>query len=402
MMTSFAERYAPKKIAEIVDQKPAVIKLIEFLSNFSNFKKKAVMLYGPTGTGKTSSVYAIANELDYEVVELNADDLRNEESIESKIKNAIQSGSLFGKKKLVLIDEIEGFGLHDRGGLAALAKLIRGSNVPFVLIALDIWEQKIRALKLICEAIQFVGIKSNYIAAKLNQVLQQENIKCEPAVIEYLSKNSNGDLRAALNDLDTISAGKASITKEDLVFVEARPKEQKIFDVLQTIFKTTDIKEARDIVENIDMDFNLVSMWLTDNITSEYHTPSEIATAYNFASRADVFSGRIIRRQHWSLYKYVIDLMTAGISSAKKRTNPSFTRYQPPTKLNKLYRTKAKRMQLKSVAVKIANATHTSSHVAAQTYIPMLRNIFSKDKKQKEIISETFSLSPEEVDMLAQ
>ena len=53
------------------------------------------MIYGPSGTGKTCSVYAIANELGHEVVEVNASDMRNAEQINQKVGNAINQQSLF-------------------------------------------------------------------------------------------------------------------------------------------------------------------------------------------------------------------------------------------------------------------------------------------------------------------
>ena len=104
-MSSFLEKYSPKNTSDFVGQKLAVSNLITFIENTG--KKKAAIIHGPSGTGKTSSVYAIAKELDCEIVELNSDKLRDKENLDAVLGNTILTASIFGKKKIVLLDEIE-------------------------------------------------------------------------------------------------------------------------------------------------------------------------------------------------------------------------------------------------------------------------------------------------------
>ena len=106
-MMSFLEKYAPKKVADIIGQSSAIMQVIEFLNSFAKQKNRALIIHGPTGTGKTAAVYAIANEMNYELIELNASDFRGKDVIEQQIGSAIKTGSLFGKKKMILIDEAE-------------------------------------------------------------------------------------------------------------------------------------------------------------------------------------------------------------------------------------------------------------------------------------------------------
>ena len=100
-MGSFLCKYATKKVEDIVGQKLVVSKFIEFLDEFSKKRKNAVILHGPPGIGKTCSVYVIANEFGYELVEINADEIRDTQKIESVLGNAINTGSIFGNKKIV-------------------------------------------------------------------------------------------------------------------------------------------------------------------------------------------------------------------------------------------------------------------------------------------------------------
>ena len=104
----WSEKYLPKNTSEILGQQTALDSLKKYLSSFK--KGKAALLYGPVGNGKTSSVYAIANELKKEVFEVNASDTRNKEQITSIVGSAANQQSLlsFGKGKIILVDEMTG------------------------------------------------------------------------------------------------------------------------------------------------------------------------------------------------------------------------------------------------------------------------------------------------------
>jgi len=69
-------KYRPKKISDVVDQEQAKQRILEWLKKWPNVEKRALLLYGPPGVGKSSLVEAVANELGYELIELNASDSR--------------------------------------------------------------------------------------------------------------------------------------------------------------------------------------------------------------------------------------------------------------------------------------------------------------------------------------
>src|SRR3989344_7715831 len=115
-MKNFTAKYKPLKSSDI----PQDISILKE----SILKKECVLLGGPPGSCKTSSVYAIANELNYEVLELNASDVRNKDQIEKIIANAIKQVSLFKKGKIILIDEVDGINKLDYGGLPMLISLL--------------------------------------------------------------------------------------------------------------------------------------------------------------------------------------------------------------------------------------------------------------------------------------
>src|SRR3989338_8658718 len=108
------QKYAPK--FEDIPHDTKV--LLDFVSNYSKQKKRALLLHGPSGTGKTAAIHALAKKLNLELVEVNASDYRKADEIELKIGGAVKQMSLFGTGKLIFIDEVDGFaGNEDRGGI---------------------------------------------------------------------------------------------------------------------------------------------------------------------------------------------------------------------------------------------------------------------------------------------
>mgnify|MGYP000008757995 FL=1 len=92
----WTKKYQPKKLSELQGNEDTVTKLRELI-----LKKKPALLHGTVGCGKTSSVYALADELDYDIIEINASDFRNKQHINDVIKNSLEQQSLFNRGKLV-------------------------------------------------------------------------------------------------------------------------------------------------------------------------------------------------------------------------------------------------------------------------------------------------------------
>ena len=142
-------KHNPEKVKDILGQDTS--KILKWLENP---RKKALLIHGPTGVGKTSSVYAIAKEKNYEILELNSSHFRKKDHIKNIIGEASLQRSLFSKKKLILIDEVDGIsGRHDYGGLAELNKVIEKSKHPIILTANDVSDSKFSTLRKKCELV---------------------------------------------------------------------------------------------------------------------------------------------------------------------------------------------------------------------------------------------------------
>jgi len=374
------EKYKPNNLAEFVDQKEALEKFLDWIKKWKP-GSKALLFYGPPGTGKTCLLHAFSKEKNLQLIEMNASDWRSASQIEEVFGQSMKQASLFSKGKVFLIDEIDGLaGREDLGGVGAVIKIIKESRFPVVLVANNPYEPKLRALREYCELVEFKKIPVFDIEKRLKKICEKEKIKYDEEVLRQIAKRSEGDLRAAINDLETISSGKKEISLEDLEILGYREREKNIFDALKMIFKTKTALAAKLSIAEVEKDPEEIFWWIENNITKEYEKPEEIAKAFDLLSKADLFRRRVTLRQDWVFKAYMIDLMTAGIAISKKEMYRKFTKYQYPSNIMLLGATRFSRKSESEILSKLSKELHVSQRKLKSEYLPFLK-IILKDKK---------------------
>lgn len=364
-MMPWTKKYEPQLTKEIVGQELSIFKIKEGIK-----LRKPVLIYGPTGTGKTSAAEVIGKELKLELFEVNSSDQRNKESIQSVLGNSITQQSLFSKGKLIIIDDIDALsGTKDRGGLPTIEGLLEICKHPIIITCIDPWEDKFSKLRRKCVLVEFQSIKKDQMFTKLKKILEEEKIICQDKDIQEIVKNSKGDLRAAINDLQTFS-----ITKTVSEDKNERDKSEDIFYCLRKVLKSKKWEETTNVFDKADEDIDECLLWLDENLPKEYNS-EDLKKAYNYISKADVYKGRIRRWQHWRFLVYINLLLTSGVAFSKKETNIISVEYTRTTRLLKLWQANMRNAKKKSICDKIAIATHTSKKRALKDSFPYLKNI---------------------------
>ena len=395
----WTKKYSPKKIAEIQGQTGAAERLVEWLRG--NKKKKAALLWGPPGCGKTCLAYALASERSLELIEVNASDDRNAESMNSTVKQASLQQSLFARGKLILVDELDGVsGQQDRGGLSALAKIIDESAFPIVLTANDPYDAKFSTIRKKSEMMEMKHLSYSSIAAMLTIIAHKENLIISEETITMLARRAGGDLRGAIVDLEMLSVGNKKIENEEVEELYGRRQTQSIHQALMKIFKTSDPAIALSALDDVDEELDRVMLWIEENLPAEYLNPKDLAQAFNALSRADVFFGRIRRWQHWRFLVYVSALLTAGIALSKQEKNRSFVTYQPTSRILKIWIANQKNFKKKAIAHKIAQKTHSSTKEVMRVSFDLFRHTFRKSKEFAALATAEFDLDDEEVEWM--
>ena len=202
----WVEKYRPKKIEDIIGNEEAKATFIEWLKN-KRRSKKAVLLYGPPGVGKTALANAAAKEFGFTIIEMNASDTRSEKAINAVAKPAtsyvaLDNFSTQSKGNLLFLDEVDGIaGNEDRGGVGAIIKIVEESRVPVIMAANDPDIDKLRPLKKVCLLVRFQQIRIPLVIALLQKICLLEHVKAEFEALERIAQNSRGDVRSAINDL---------------------------------------------------------------------------------------------------------------------------------------------------------------------------------------------------------
>jgi replication factor C large subunit len=383
---SFAEKYRVDSFLDIVGQDTAIAETVKFLKEFP--KKKALLLYGSAGTGKTSLVLTSAKENDLEILELNSSDLRNRAQLEEKLKPATEQKSLFKKGKILLMDEVDGVTGTDRGGIPELVRLIGTTRYPIIMTCNDAWQSKLSPVRAKSKMIEMKPLNTRLIASILKKVIEKENIQENIFFINQIAIKSQGDVRAALNDLQAYSAGKDILEPE---MEEKRDVQENIFNVLRKLFKER--SAFLRLFDGTSLSLDEILLWIEENIPKEYKNEA-LARAYYALGNADLFRGRIYRNQSWRFLVYQNIFESAGISFAKLSPLTGFTKYERPKRILKIWLNNQKIAKKKTIAKKFARFVHCSTKRAMRDF-SLLKPILKKPEIQKQL-----KLGDEEIDFL--
>jgi replication factor C large subunit len=355
------EKYKPKRLAEVVGQKITVQKITDYLKNWK--RGKALLLYGPTGIGKTLIVGIIAKENKFNLMEINTTDKDIVSYIKEVLLPASKESSLFNRR-LILVDEVDSF--SDRGAIAEVIKIIKESAGPVILTANNAYEQKLKTLRYYCTLVRVNRIPVNLIETGLKRIALREKINIKEEMIRRIAADSDGDMRAAINDLETSS--------KDLE-LGFRDREKDIFRTLKIIFQSNNLRSALQAMDESDKDIDDIFWWIEQNIPLEFKDNKELAQAFDLLSKADLFRSKITVNQNYRFKKYMKDLI-AGVTLVGN--NKRFIMYKPPDRILMLGRTKAFRYKNEENYEKLGNILHCSKRKVKEQ-MPFLNIILKND-----------------------
>lgn len=410
-MASWTEKYRPKTLEEVMGNPTAVSELRKWAAAWQRGRpeKKAVILQGPPGIGKTSAALALANEMGWSVVEMNASDSRNAESIRrtatrgAVLQTFTDTGDFVrsdaGGRKLIVLDEADNlFGREDKGGVAAIVEMIQATRQPVVLIVNDYYAltRRSSSLKRLCRTIKFQAIHDDAMKNVLRTIATREGLQVGSDVLDVIAERSGGDLRSAINDLESIAVGKKEVLSEATKSLGYRDREVTIFPVLEEILRSGDARRARDAVRELDESPDDLILWVDQNLAQEFTRPDDLARGYDMLSRADIYLGRVRRRQSYGLWSYASELMSSGVAVSRKG-RPRGGQLEFPYYLIQMARSRAERGARNSVAKKFAVYLHVSSRHILEDMLPVLKALFERDEEFRVQMTAQLGLDDREV-----
>jgi len=411
----WTESFRPQSLDHIKGNPKAVAQLRDWARSWQDGRpsKKAVVLIGPPGVGKTSSAIALANDMGWGLVEMNASDQRTGEAIRQVALRASYSNTFTsdgdylsvsdGGRKLILLDEADNlFGREDKGAIPAIVELIKETRQPVVLIVNDFYglSRKSSALKTNTLQISYYRPRANETAKILANIARIKGIQANERTLLGIADNANGDIRAAVRDLESLSLGRESLTEEDADLLSGRILRKDMYDLMGAVFRSNDPSGAHRTMSEIDESPDHVLLWLDENMPYEYRQAGELMRGYEKLSRADIFLGRVRRRQYYRFWSYASDLMSFGVSQARQTRPTDSQRFRFPGYLMKMSRSKAVRGLKDGVTAKIAEHCHTSTARARHDILPFIQTMVKENSALRCNLVNTLDLDIEELAFL--
>jgi replication factor C large subunit len=347
--------------------------------------KRAALLIGPPGVGKTASVGALSHDYDLELVEFNSSDKRNKGSIENQVWKAATQQTLDGRLRLLLLDEVDGLsGTSDRGGVGAILKIVEDTVHPIIMTANDPSSPRLKDLLKICKVFKFDPIEPSDMVAVIREIAAAHDSTFSDDVLEGIADRAGGDLRAAISDLETLFvSGRTSD-----VGLPSRDVRREVREAFGRLFMTTDPEAAKRVVSELDIDHNQLLLWLEENVHLHLTTPEELAQGLEYLSLADLSLGRIWKRQNWKLLAYVYDFLAVGVSTSRKVTPYRCVEYSQPSWPMLIWRGNRKRDKESDLLLKLSRIASVSKRRAARAYRDTMFEMIRQNPGLKGVFSD--------------
>jgi replication factor C large subunit len=413
-MIDWAEKYRPQTLGNVAGNSQAINQMRRWAESWDHKvpSKKALVLAGAPGIGKTSAALALANDFGWTIVEMNASDKRNAKAVKDiALRGAVaetfaDDGRYIsiknGGRKLVVLDEADNlFGKEDMGGVGAISEVLRNSKHPIILIANDLYglTRRSSAIKRECTIIKFQKPNTSDVLKVLREIVRNEGVKVAEEALHHVAERNEGDLRSAINDLQSLAEGREEVRIDDVNALGYRDRSKDIYYTLSNIFRTTTCKKSRESVFQLDEPPDYVILWIDHNLPYDYRDPEDLARAYDALSRADVYLGRVNRLKYYGLWRYATDMMSCGVSMARKGRYAG-GRYHFPTWLAKMSRSRGIRNTINGINGKIAKHCHTSIGIASRDMFDMFRFLYKTDPDFRFRITEKLEFSEREIGFL--
>jgi len=360
-MESFTDKHRPEKLESVVGHPTAIGDIRKWGENWSS-DKPPLLLYGPAGTGKTSTAEALSNDMEWQYTEVNASGQRRKEDIDSLIR---QIRSQTDKPRLFVLDEVDSI---DGRSLSTLYTILEEPPNPIICTANEKWKVP-DGIENTCKVYKF-NVKQDSIKNHLKDIAQKEGIEISSRQLGQLATR-NG-IRDAINDLQEYS--QTGTTDWD-----ARDTDDSPFAVTRRALQNKNY--LGDMTPDDMIEF------FNENIKNEFDGV-EAMRSYQAIAEADKWQGKVDRTQDYSWWRYVGAIAEevgnlrlsepygdwVNVDYPKSRRN-----YTPSADSDTKKATLYKEIQGNTAQ---ANTLSAGFHEFHQIVIPFIRSLSDEEKKQ--------------------
>lgn len=372
----WSEKYRPQNISDMIGNEESRSSIIEW---FTKWKKgtKPLLLVGPPGIGKTTIAYLTTKQFQYDMVGLNASDVRSKSRINEILSPVLGNVSILGTP-MIFIDEVDGIhGRGDYGGAEALIQILKEPTIPIVLAANSDTSDKMKSIKKVVKTISFKPISPRLLKIYLENILKKENVTLSPGSIIKVIDRSRGDIRSMINLTQSLVTGFNPQTEKSFENINVE-------DGVNAFFKANSFDEARGVLYSMQIDPRLkIDAFYSSIVTSNLDNKT-LAKLLEIISEADMLYGKIMKTQNWRLLRYLNEIL---IRLYQNDERIRYSQYNLSWPLLNRIRWDGKK--IKALSSVMAKTLHLSSSAFVTMCLPYVLFCI-KNKKLRLDLEETF------------
>ena len=383
----WSEKYRPQRLIDLIGNEDARKSFVEW---FKKWRKgtKPLLLVGPPGVGKTTMANLASRDFNFDMISLNASDVRNKKNIQEILEPVLGNQTVLGQP-MIFIDEVDGIhGRSDYGGVEALINILKESTIPIILAANNGSSDKMKKIKKVVKTIVLRPLPPRLLRLYLNMILEKENAKINPGILIKLISESNGDIRSMLNSSQALISGFEPFTERTFESLD-------IEEGINAFYKSQSIDEARAVLYSMRIDpREKINAFYSSIITSSI-SHLEMENFLQVISEADLLYGRIMKTQEWRLLRY-LDSILLGLY--KKDTTIRYSQYNLSWQV--LNRLRWDGSKFKSISKNLSKQLHISSSTFATFYLPYILFCMKNDFLELELDDTYDELIEKEIELL--
>lgn len=291
----WTEKYRPKTLDEVIGQK----NITDRLKGYVEAKNMSHLMFaGSPGTGKTTCALALARSMYGDswrgnFIELNASDDRGIEVVRGKIKDFARTAPVDGAEfKIIFLDESDALTNEAQGALRRTME--KYSKTCRFILSCNYSSKIIDPIQSRCAVFRFRPLSSADVGEFLEKIVKNENLTVEEGAIDALVYIAHGDMRRAVNTLQTAASLNVPITPDIIAKVSGTANEEEITAILTSALEGK-FTDASNKLDKVMIDYGLSGQDIIRQIHSQiFKLPLDTASKVKLVDRTGEIDFRII------------------------------------------------------------------------------------------------------------